>query len=186
MNLFVKPNFIAGSVLLGVAVAGVMFVSRQMSSVSEDLSTVPTTLASAKPTTLNVPAVTQKTGPMTGSRDDIYAYTVQGMLNPAVVGIPERVYVPDGQRNTLSVIDPKTFKIIATYHVGRMPQHIVPSFDLKTLYVTNDVGDTLTPIDPKTGKTGTPIPVIAPYNLYFTPDGQNAIVVAETKRRLDF
>ena len=121
-----------------------------------------------------------------GSRHDVYAATALGMFHPAVVGLPERVYVPDGRRNTLSVIDPKTFRIIATYPVGRMPQHIVPSFDLKTLYVTNDVGDTLTPIDPRTGRPGSSIAVVAPYNLYFTPDGLNAIVVAETKRRLDF
>ena len=121
-----------------------------------------------------------------GSRRDVYAATAVGMFNPTVVGVPERVYVPDGRRNELSVIDPKTFRIIATYPVGRMPQHIVPSFDLKTLYVTNDVGNTLTPIDPRTGRPGTRIHVEAPYNLYFTPDGLNAIVVAETKRRLDF
>ena len=44
----------------------------------------------------------------------------------------------------------------------------------------------LTPIDPKTGKPGPPVPVADPYNLYFTPDGRSAIVVAERLRRLDF
>ena len=43
----------------------------------------------------------------------------------------------------------------------------------------------LTPIDPATGKPGTTIPVDDPYNLYFTPDGKSAIVVAEAKLRLD-
>ena len=62
----------------------------------------------------------------------------------------------------------------------------MPAWDLKTLYVTNDLGNSLTPIDPRTGKPGTPIPVDDPYNMYFTPDGRYAIVVAERLHRLDF
>jgi hypothetical protein len=45
---------------------------------------------------------------------------------------------------------------------------------------------TLTPIDPKTGKPGKPISVDDPYNMYFMPDGSEAIVVAEAHERLDF
>jgi DNA-binding beta-propeller fold protein YncE len=52
--------------------------------------------------------------------------------------------------------------------------------------VDNDDGNTLTPVDPRTGTPGTPIPVEDPYNLYFTPDGRYAIVVAERLERLDF
>ncbi len=63
---------------------------------------------------------------------------------------------------------------------------MTPSYDLKTLYVDNDLGNSLTPIDPRTGVPGTPIPVEDPYNLYFTPDGRYAIVVAERLQRLDF
>ena len=45
----------------------------------------------------------------------------------------------------------------------------------------------MTPIDPRTGKIAGPnIPVEDPYNLYFTPDGSSAIVVAERRQRLDF
>src|SRR5205085_2069510 len=66
------------------------------------------------------------------------------------------------------------------------PQHVVPSYDLSTLYVNNDNGNSPTPIDPKTGDPGKAIPVDDPYNLYFTPDGKSAIVVAEPLARLDF
>ncbi len=48
------------------------------------------------------------------------------------------------------------------------------------------MGNSLTPIDPRTGLPGKPIPVEDPYNLYFTPDGRYAIVVAERLQRLDF
>ena len=71
------------------------------------------------------------------------------------------------------------------------PQHIVPSWDLKTLWVTNNAegrtDGTLTPVDPKTGKPRGPgIAVDDPYNMYFTPDGKSAIIVAEARKRLDF
>ena len=118
---------------------------------------------------------------------NIYAHTGAGMFSPAVKGIKARVYVPNGLDNTVSVIDPATFKVLSTFKVDQEPQHVVASHDLKTLYVASDKGrQSLTPIDPRTGKPGTPIPTPDPYNLYFTPDGKYALVVAENQARLDF
>jgi YVTN family beta-propeller protein len=117
---------------------------------------------------------------------DVYAADRPGMLAPAVRRFPSRVYVPNSESNTVSVIDPHTYKVIDQLPVGSLPQHVTPSYDLKTLWVDNDQGNSLTPIDPATGKPGKPIPVTDPYNLYFTPDGRYAIVVAERLRRLDF
>jgi YVTN family beta-propeller protein len=78
-------------------------------------------------------------------------------------------------------------KVIDRYTTGLGPQHVVPAWDLKTLYATNDLGDSLTPIDPVTGLPAGPnIPVADPYNLYFTPDGRYAIVVEEARRILAF
>jgi YVTN family beta-propeller protein len=116
---------------------------------------------------------------------NVYAATVAG-LDPKVRGITPRVYVPNSDDGTVSVIDPTTYKVIVNFRVGRNPQHIGPSWDLSTLYVSNDRGNSLTPINPRTGVASTPIPVNDPYNLYFTPDGNSAIVVAERLRRLDF
>jgi YVTN family beta-propeller protein len=99
---------------------------------------------------------------------------------------PERVYVPTAVANMLHVIDPKTFKIVATYEVGLAPHHVTPSWDLTRLYVTNTGGNTLSEIDPQTGTIARTIPVVDPYNLYFTPDGKMAIAVAERFKRLDF
>jgi DNA-binding beta-propeller fold protein YncE len=96
------------------------------------------------------------------------------------------VYVPNSLSDTVDVVDPTTFRIVEHFAVGHLPQHVVPSYDLRTLYVTNDLGNTLTPVDPRTGKPGVPIPVDDPYNLYFTPNGKRAIVVAERRARLDF
>ncbi|MEV6161650.1 PQQ-binding-like beta-propeller repeat protein [Streptomyces sp. NPDC052052] len=117
---------------------------------------------------------------------DVYAADRPGKLSPAVKGFPSRIYVPNTNSDTVSVIDPATYKVIRTIEVGRQPQHVVPSWDLKTLWVNNDLGDSLTPIDPRTGRAGRPVPVSDPYNLYFTPDGKYAVVMASQERQLVF
>jgi DNA-binding beta-propeller fold protein YncE len=117
---------------------------------------------------------------------DVYAHDTRGQLAPAARAARQLVYVPNSRSDTVDVIDPHTFRIVEHFAVGGLPQHVVPSWDLKTLYVTNDTGNSLTPIDPVTGKPGSQIPVDDPYNMYFTPDGRYAIVVAERLRRLDF
>ena len=117
---------------------------------------------------------------------DVYAADRPGMLSPVVRHFPSRVYVPNSESNTVSVIDPQTYRVIDQFPAGQLPQHVVPSYDLKTLWVNNDEGNTLTPINPATGKPGRPVPVTDPYNLYFTPDGRFAIVVEERMQTLDF
>jgi YVTN family beta-propeller protein len=100
------------------------------------------------------------------------------------------VYVPNLQSNDVYVIDPATMKVVNRFRVGVNPQHVVPSWDLSTLWVANNAENrtdgSLTPIDPATGKPGKAIAVDDPYNMYFTPDGRFAIVVAEALERLDF
>ena len=121
---------------------------------------------------------------------NLYSETGPAHLSAAVAGQPSRVYVPNLRSNDVYVIDPQSLKVIDRYKVGRSPQHIVPAYDLKTLWVTNNAegrdDGSLTPIDPRTGKPGREVAVDDPYNMYFTPDGKSAIVVAEAKRRLDF
>src|SRR6476660_7189220 len=118
--------------------------------------------------------------------NDIYAADHAGNFSPVVKNFPPRVYVPNTISNTVSVIDPATYKVIDTFRVGRLPQHVTPSYDLKTLWVLNDKSNSLTEINPATGKKGRTIRVDDPYNMYYTPDGKYAIVVAERLHRLDF
>jgi YVTN family beta-propeller protein len=117
---------------------------------------------------------------------DIYSEDAAGKLSPVVKNFPALVYVPNTKSNTVDVIDPKTFKIVNHFPVGREPQHVTPSWDLKTLWVLSDHGDSIRRIDPATGKEHETIHVEDPYNMYYTPDGKYAIVVAERKKRLDF
>ncbi|WP_249644153.1 YncE family protein [Nocardia sputi] len=122
------------------------------------------------------------------SPNDVYAANRE--LSPAVADHRPLVYVPNSQSNTVSVIDPDTFQVIDTFPAGGSePQHVVPSYDMQTLYVTNDLplgGGSLLPIDPRTGRPGEPFPVRDPYNMYYTPDGRYALVVAEADKSLDF
>jgi YVTN family beta-propeller protein len=120
------------------------------------------------------------------SRVNVYAADRAGELSPVVRRDPALVYVPNSESNTVDVISQRTFKVIDSFPVGALPQHVVPAWNLRTLYVTNDLGNSLTPIDPRTGRPGRPIPVADPYNMYFTADGRWAVVVSEARRELDF
>jgi YVTN family beta-propeller protein len=147
--------------------------------------------ATAQPNPGSMPAVATVQGmPPVVDPTNLYSEASAGKLSPAVAGALQRVYVPNVRSNDVYVIDPATLKVVDRFKVGVNPQHVVPSWDLKTLWVANNAegrtDGSLTPIDPKTGKPGFPIAVDDPYNMYFTPDGQSAIVVAETLRRLDF
>jgi YVTN family beta-propeller protein len=118
--------------------------------------------------------------------NDIYSADRAGNLSPVVKNDPARIYVPNCKSNSVTVIDPKTYRVIDQFPTGRQPQHVVPSYDLKTLWVLDDRGNSLIRIDPATGKPTGKIQVRDPYNLYYTPDGKYAIVVAEQRRRLNF
>jgi len=117
---------------------------------------------------------------------DVYAADRPGLLAPAARRARPLVYVPNFGSGTVSIIDPATYRVIRTVRVGAGPQHVVPSWDLRTLWVNNDNGNSLTPIDPATGRFGAPVRVDDPYNLYFTPDGRFAIVMAESRRQIVF
>jgi YVTN family beta-propeller protein len=117
---------------------------------------------------------------------NVYSHIAAGMMNPKWASYPYRVYVPNSLSDTGTEIDPYTYKVIRTFSVGGQPNHITPSWDGSVLWVNNTDGYSLTPISPKTGMPGQPVPVADPYNLYFTPDGKNAMVMAETLARIDF
>ena len=121
---------------------------------------------------------------------NLYSETRSVKLSPVVAKHLSRVYVPNRSSNDVWVIDPESLKVVDKFKVGVHPQHVVPSWDLKTLWVNNNAegrtDGSVTPIDPLTGKPGKNIPVDDPYNMYFTPNGDAAIIVAEARKRLDF
>src|SRR5437879_7151512 len=107
---------------------------------------------------------------------NIYAATGAGMLSPAARRAKPLVYVPNSKDGTVSVIDPRSYHVLRTFATGALPQHVVPAYDLTILWVANNLGNRLTPIDPVTGREGGTVPVSDPYNLDFTPDGRSGWV----------
>ena len=171
----------AGLTLIAPRAAAIAAVAAVLAACGGGDNTTSSAADRTTTTTTTIPPSTTTTTPVT----DVYRDTRAGMLAPSVRDVPSRVYVPNGHSDTVTVIDPATMQIIDTFPVGRLPQHVVPSYDLQTLYVNNNEGNTLTPIDPRTGTPGPDIPVQDPYNLYFSPDGKYALVMAERDMQID-
>lgn len=149
-----------------------------------------TSLAAAALAACTPVAFAQASAPAPAAAVNVYAEQTSNKVRPEVAADLARVYVPNLRSNDVYVIDPATMKVVDRFKVGVSPQHIVPSWDMRTLWVTNNAegrnDGSLTPIDPRTGKPGKPVMVDDPYNMYATPDGKSAIVVAEARKRLDF
>ncbi len=69
---------------------------------------------------------------------NLYSEAAAGHMSAAVAGALERVYVPNVKSNDVYVIDPATFKVVDRFKVGVNPQHVVPSWDLHTLWSANN------------------------------------------------
>ncbi|ATL65919.1 hypothetical protein GZH49_25545 [Nocardia terpenica] len=176
----------ARGVRLGIIVTVVVLAG--CSSTASERKTQPASSAAGSPEAPSPVAANLLPGmPPPLSATDVYAGARE--LSPAVADHLPRVYVPNSESNTVTVIDPATLQVIDTFPSrGAEPQHVVPAYDMQTLYATNDLplgSGSLLPIDPRTGRPGEPLPVRDPYNMYFTPDGRYAIVVAEADRSLD-
>ena len=104
------------------------------------------------------------------------------------------IYVTNSGSNTISVIDGKTNKVVATIPVGASPHGVValdsPVGGFITIYVTNSGSNTISVIDGKTNKVVATIPVGAsPHDiigsmlgkLYVTNSGSNTISVIDGK-----
>lgn len=173
-----------------VVVSGMVAVSAAAWWVTNQAVATPANAPPSGASTQKSPVATVPGMPAVPDRNNLYSETGANRMSPAVAGALERVYVPNHTSNTVSVIDPATLKVVDTFKVGVNPQHVVPAWNLRTLWVANNAegrrDGSLTPIDPNTGKPGQPIPVEDPYNMYWSPDGQSAIVVAEAYKRLDF
>ena len=166
------------------AIAGVLVASQVRGAAPEPRASQG---AASAPSTMSLPLPGM---PAVADARNLYSEVGAGKVKPELLQDLERIYVPNLRSNDVYVVDPIAMKVIERFKVGIGPQHIVPSYDLRTLWVTNNAegrtDGSLTPIDPRTGKAGKAVAVDDPYNMYYTPDGKSAIVVAEARKRLDF
>src|ERR1041384_8377806 len=104
------------------------------------------------------------------------------------------IYVTNSGSNTISVIDGKTNKVVATIPVGTSPHGVValdsPVGGFSTIYVTNSGSNTISVIDGKTNKVVATIPVgTSPHDiigsmlgkLYVTNSGSDNVSVIDGK-----
>ncbi|MCW2817482.1 MAG: Vegetative incompatibility protein [Marmoricola sp.] len=117
---------------------------------------------------------------------NVYSQTRRGMLSPAVAGERSLLYVPDSKGSSVTVIDPRTRHVVKVVPTGYLSQHVVPAYDLRRLLVNASVADELVPLNPRTVTRGRSITVPRPYNLSFTPDGKQAVVMVEQHDTLRF
>jgi YVTN family beta-propeller protein len=178
-SVYLEGNFMRHAEVCGILTAALLLAL---------LGVLPTTISAGEASPRAIQTVPGM--PAVIDPNNLYSETRPDKLSPIVAKHLHLVYVPNRASNDVWVIDPATLKVIDKYKVGINPQHVVPSWDLKTLWVNNNAegrtDGSVTPIDPLTGKPGKNIPVDDPYNMYFTPDGSAAIVVAEAHKRLDF
>lgn len=142
-------------------------------------TTTPSASPAASATDAPAPSSTDEPTPTPEPSGGVYSGTVNGVVDPRIADLPHRVYVPNELSNDVVVIDPETFEVIGRFAVGFAPEHVSPDWDLTTLYVNNMNNATLTRIDPLTEEPIETMQVPFPYNLFFTPDGSKAIVVAD-------
>ncbi len=173
--------------LLALALIALLLVGCGSSSKhSEPAATTSTTGSHTLRLPIAAGSISQYVVPPLPDPSNVYGADGANQLSPVVKDDRPLIYVPNAGSNTVDEIDPTTYRIVRHFAVGTLPQHVVPSYDLRTLWVTNDEGNSLTPINPRNGAPGRTVPVTDPYNLYFTPDGHYAIVMAERLRRMDF
>ncbi|HSU73453.1 MAG TPA: hypothetical protein VLI66_00835 [Terrabacter sp.] len=150
-------------------------------------SSQPSAATSSGSSTPSGSPTTTGTGADTAARalTEPYLHTGANALTGAAVHARRLVYVPNQVAGTLEIIDSRTRHVIKRVRVPSSPEHVVPNWDMTRLWVNSDKGDALTPIDPRTGAVGKPVAVRDPYNLYFTPDGRYALVMASRFRAID-
>jgi DNA-binding beta-propeller fold protein YncE len=119
-------------------------------------------------------------------KGDVYAATRAGMVARSVRRDPAYLYVPDAAGARVTVISQRTHRIVRVLHTGKLSQHVTPSYNLRLLYVSSSASNELVVIDPRTARTVRHAAVPRPYNLYFTPDGRQAVVMVEQHNRIMF
>jgi DNA-binding beta-propeller fold protein YncE len=112
----------------------------------------------------------------------VHAATRAGMLGPVARRLPPRVYVPVTGGAAIDVIDARTYRSVRRIPVGRAPRQVVPSWDLRTLWVVEAAG--LVPVDARTGAVGRTVPMRSSVDLYFSLDGRRALVLGARPGRL--
>lgn len=176
---------VAFAIVAALALIGCSLVEEESSQSSAEPEEVAATSEQTEETNAEETAP-EETTVEESAPENIYEQSMRTEVPERLADIPERVYVPNVSGASVDVIDPETYTVIDSYPVGQIPHHVTPSYDMTELYVNNEGSNSFTVIDPMTGQPTDSIEVPFPYNLYFTPDGEEAIVVVERLQTVEF
>jgi YVTN family beta-propeller protein len=82
----------------------------------------------------------------------------------------DAVIVLNSLSNSISLIDPKTYKETGRVTIGKQPHHMMATPDDDALLIGNTANNQLMFIDRKTGALTHKMPMLDPYQLAFSPD----------------
>jgi YVTN family beta-propeller protein len=124
-----------------------------------------------------------------GSNPEGLCQMFQNGTSAGTAAITTTIYVINTASNSISAIDGKTNKVVATIPVGSQPHGIIVSNTLGKVYVTNSGSNSVSVIDGKTNKVVAKIPVGSnPHRLalfmstvYVTNSGSNSVSVIDGK-----
>ena len=96
------------------------------------------------------------------------------------------VFVLNSLDDSVSVIDPVTWRETKRIATGKLPHHLYLTPDEKSLIVANALSDSLTFIDPKTAEVQRTVRgIIDPYHLRFSPDMKWFVTAANRLNHID-
>jgi copper transport protein len=105
--------------------------------------------------------------------------TAPGAIGVAVDAPRHEAWVTNQTANSVSVVDEKTLRVLATIAVGKGPALLVPTPDGRRLYVANQFGNTVSVIDAARRRVVATIAVAAqPHGPDVTADGKYVYVAS--------
>jgi len=84
--------------------------------------------------------------------------------------VRRRAFISNSDGDSISIIDRDSYKVLKTLRVGDYPHHMIVSLDGRYLYAGNTHSDTVSVIDLVTESIVKTLPLLDPYNLYYSPD----------------
>jgi YVTN family beta-propeller protein len=105
--------------------------------------------------------------------------TAPGAIGVAVDAPRHEVWVTNQTANSVSVVDEKTLRVLATIGVGTGPALLVPTPDGRTVYVADQFGNTVSVIDAARRRVVAALAVAAqPHGPDVTADGKYVYVAS--------
>jgi YVTN family beta-propeller protein len=99
--------------------------------------------------------------------------------------VRKRAFVTNSDGDSVSIIDRESYQVVKTLRVGDYPHHMTVSLDGRYLYIGNTHSNTVSAIDLATENIVKTLPLLDPYNLYYSPDRRLLVTTATRLGRVE-